>query len=57
MKKLEDNIPPCDRRKYRDGIAFCYAIGICEVGDCVCECFFCKRKDCPKKHRAKPKTE
>ena len=57
-------LPPCDKRKTdrSTGIAMCYAIGCCEVGDMPCECEGCLASHggkCPegRDRRRKPKAK
>lgn len=57
-------LPPCDKRRLdrSTGIAMCYAIGCCEVGDMPCECEGCLASHggkCPegKDGRRKPKAK
>lgn len=51
-------LPPCDKRRLdrSTGIAMCYAIGCCEVGDMPCECEGCLASHGGKCHRRKEKN-
>lgn len=53
---MAKSYPPCDKRKIVNGIAMCYAIGCCEIGDMPCECCGCTKK-CKKRGQGKDNKE
>ena len=55
-------LPPCDKRRLdrSTGVAMCYAIGCCEVGDMPCQCDVCLKShggSCPKGKDGKGKDD